>query len=398
MEITPIYQKPILYSNFPVTTIDFWEDAVYAFDEKEYVESLTATFNYINRDILEGVTIYEGMDAITYPHGSADVKFKLQNGIFYIQSTFLKVPQKYKVPLLRKVAELNFTPLTLAQIVYSEEDGGILGFAYEMPIELVQPNKVFELVKEICIFADEFDDEFIQKYGASFYHKPFISPLSDDEQNTVWEQFAAYLDDALSYIEYFEEKRWQGYIWDTIVNTLLELVDHAYINGVLRTSIEDKIWFLRNDPNSDLERKVIVGKDFLQKLQKMPKEVVMKDVFLSKKFISTKLRTTTKSTFDFLDSQKAKINTDIESNNFINAYFGLKYAFLMLMYTYNLEAQYWQVITDSLVRSSRTSWQNGTKILKETFDKFISGDIDAELIAEFKRKPKKKGFFAKLFN
>lgn len=398
MEITPIYQKPILYSNLPITTIKYWDEAVYAFDSKEYTDSLTATINYINQNVLDGLTIYDGMDEITYPHGSTNVRFKLQDSIFSISSSFLKVPEKHKVPLLRKVAELNFTPLTLAQIVYTKEEGGILSFSYSMHIELAQPNKVFELIKEICIFADDFDDEFIKKYGASFYHEPFITPLSEEEQTIAWEQFSTYLHDALVYITYYEEKRWPEYIWATIINTLFSIVDHAYINGFLRTSVEDKIWQIKEDPDTDLERKISIGKEFLKKLQKIPKDEIMADIFISKRFISTKLRTTTKSTIDFLESEQKKITADIENNNYINAFYSLKSLFLNLMYSYNLEAKHWQVITDSLVSSSKTSWENGTNILKETFDRFISGTIDQEINTNIRRKPQKKGFFAKLFS
>ncbi len=396
MELTPIYEKPVLYSNLPVTTIRYWDDAVFAFDEKEYLQSLIATLNYINEDILEGMPLQDGMKPVEYPHGSANVKFFLRDGIFHIQSSFLKVPAKNKVPLLRKVAELNFTPLTLAQIVYSKEEE-TLSFTASVPIELVQPNKIYELLKEICIFADEFDDEFIKKYGASFYHTPFITQLSSDQTQLIWEQFSTYLDNAFSYIQYYEEKRWNEYVWDTIMETLLAIVDNAYVNGYLRTSIEAKIWFLRHDKETDLERKNTIGKNFLLQLKQTPKEEIMKDIFLSKKFISTKQRATTKTIVDFLNAQKSTIDLDIEENNFLNAFYHLKYAFQLLMYSYNLDIKYWHIITDSLANSSETSWEIGTEILKETYNRFVSGDIDKKLTTELKKKPVKKGFFAKLF-
>lgn len=398
MELTPVFEKPILYSNLPVTSIQYWDDAAFLFDDKEYIQSLTATLNYINQDLLDGTKIYDGMPPIEYPHGSASVEFYLKDGLFHIHSSFLKVPQKNKVPLLRKVAELNFTPLTLAQIVYSKSEGGILSFTATIPIELVQPNKIFELIKEICIFADEFDDEFIKKYGASFYHEPFITQLSDEQKQIAWHQCNAYLDNAFAFIQYYEEKRWNEYVWDTIVETLLAIVDNAYINGFLRTSIEKKIQFLRDDKETDLERKNAIGKSFLLKLKQTPKEEIMKDIFLSKKFISTKQRASTKTIVDFLNSQKSIIDSDIEENNYLNAFYHLKYAFQLLMYSYNLDIKYWNIITDSLANASETSWAVGTEILKETYDRFVSGDIDKKLTTELKKKPTKKGFFAKLFS
>ncbi len=398
MEITPIYQKPILYSNSPVTTISYWDEAVSAFDEKDFEASLTGTLNYINQDILNGRPITNQMEEIVYPHGSAEVRFSVRDGIFRIQSSFLRVPEQNKVPLLRKVAEINFAPLTLAQIVYSESEGGILYFFYEMPIELAQPNKVYDLIKEICIFADDFDDEFIKKYKASFYHSPMILPLSVEKREKVREQIQTYLQDASQYIQYYEAKRWDGYVLATIIQVLLSIVDNAYINGVLKTSIEEKIWMLKEDKNIDFSRKISIGKDFLAKLSKMPADEVKKDIFIAKKFISTKFRTTPKSAMEFLQTSTAGIEKDMEDNNFIGAFYQLKSAFLNLMYAYNLEPKIWNILTDSLFNASETSWDNGTQVLKETFDLIISGEVDNQIDASKNEFPKKKGFFAKLFS
>ncbi len=394
MDITPKYQKPILYSNQPVTTAPFWDDALTFFDAKEYEQSFTATLNYINKDILKGKMVQPGFEKIIYPHGSSEIHIEYVDGQLFFCAPFLKVPEKHKVPVLRKIAELNFTPLTLAQIVY-EPTKEMLEFQYRMPIELAQPNKVYDLLREICVYADEYDDEFIKKYQASFYHQPTIEPLTEEDRETAWQQIETYLDDALSYIEYFEAKRWDGYIWDTTADTLMSIVDHAYVNGTLRTDIQEKLWYLRNDKNSDLQRKNKVGKAFLKELKSLPKEEVVADLFLAKKFISTKYRATEKNTIDFLQDASGAIVDDIEAKNYINAFYRLKYAMLNLMYNYSLDTKEWNILTDSLVASAQTSWEDGTKILKSTFDSFTSGDVFKDLTAN--EPEKKKGFFARLF-
>ncbi len=393
MDITPKYQKPILYSNQPVTTASYWDDALSFFDEKEYEQSFTATLNYINKDILKGKMV-TGLEKIIYPHGSTEIHIEYIDGALLFCAPFLKVPEKHKVPFLRKVAELNFTPLTLAQIVY-DPTKELLEFQYQMPIELAQPNKVYDLLREICVYADDYDDEFIKKYQASFYHQPTFEPLTNEDQEMAWQQIATYLDDALQYIAYFESKRWDGYIWDTIADTLMSIVDHAYINGTLRTSIEDKLWYLRNDKNSDLQRKNQIGKAFLIELKALSEDEVKADLFLAKNFISTKYRATEKNTIDYLQEASEPITNDIEAENYINAFYRLKYAILNLMYTYSLDTKEWNILTDSLVDSAQTSWEDGTKILKTTFDSFTSGAVFKDLTTN--EPEKKKGFFARLF-
>lgn len=395
MEITPKYLKPLMYSNAPVTTLSYWDEAVAAFDMQEYKESLTAIINYINQDILKGKEISSNMKEILYPHGTTTVSISVKEDVLYISSSFLRVPEKHKIPLLRKVAELNFTPLTLAQIRYSK-DKNILAFYYNTPLSAAQPNKIYDLIREICVFADDFDDEFIKKYDASFYQKPIVESFSEKQEEQAWEHFTQYLDEALTYIDYFETKRWDKHIWDIILDALFCISDQVYVNGVLKTSIQDTIWTLQNDESTELHRKNTIGKAFLQKLAKIPPEEILNDIFLAKKLLSTKYRTSPKILEEYFQNEQADILCKIESQDFVQAFFALKYAFLNLMYNFNLDSKQWEVITDSLTESSQVSWKEGTMILKETFDLFLSGKANTPPVK--KTTKSKKGFFAKLFS
>lgn len=129
-----------------------------------------------------------------------------------IKVPFAKVTETTnKVALYRKVAEINFAPLSLSQIYLKENT---LWFEYESPIPLCEPYKVYDVLREICVYADKYDDEFIDKYKTEFLHEPKITPLTENEKEEVWQQISNILDDYKQYSVLFREKRWDDFQWD----------------------------------------------------------------------------------------------------------------------------------------------------------------------------------------
>ena len=94
--------------------------------------------------------------------GSAEIHLKITDTTFCIRAPFLRIGDKTnRVALLRRVAEVNFSPLRLEQIHLKKDE---LHFEYEMPIELAQPNKVYDIIRNVALFADKYDDEFVENF------------------------------------------------------------------------------------------------------------------------------------------------------------------------------------------------------------------------------------------
>ncbi|GEM_PF-869920 len=393
MELTPSYIKPLYYSNAPVINPQRWKDAVRAFDNGDYMESLRALLDYINPALLKGKALHQPFELV-YPHGSTVVNLSLDKDIFRIKASFLRLPDKHKVPLMRKAAEQNFYPLTLTQIRYHEEDGGVLCFEYQTHLNLTQPNKIHAVIKEACIYADEMDDEYIKRYGATRFRKPIITPLDEADLDKAVRRLKKALADAFRYIRYFEAKRWDSYLFDTIINTLYCIVDQVYVNGVLRTSIEKQIRFLRFDKDTAFQDKLGYGVRFLKKLDATPVEDIQKDLYLITKLINTKYRPSHKMILTRLQGEAHKIAADFEEKNFINAFYQLRFLFQDLLYTYNLDTSLWHKLTDALSQAAGVPWEQGATILRQSFEDFLAEEENQRNT----EKSKKKGFFARLFS
>ena len=53
--VLPKYKRPIKGINEPTVNVDFWNEAIDAFDEKEYRKAAIATINYINPNLLKNI-------------------------------------------------------------------------------------------------------------------------------------------------------------------------------------------------------------------------------------------------------------------------------------------------------------------------------------------------------
>ena len=147
---------------------------------------------------------------------------------------FLEFSDTHKIPLLRKIAEVNFSPLNLAQI---KSKNNQLYFKYETPLHLCEPYKIYYVLEEICHNADNMDDELLDLFDVTLLHQPIIKRYDEEVLEKSWGKFQAILEEAFNYIQYFEEKRMEYFNWD-IINITLKKIEYILApNGKLRTCL-----------------------------------------------------------------------------------------------------------------------------------------------------------------
>ncbi len=345
-------------------------------------------FNYINPELLRGKNT-DGDFEIKQMQGSAEINIKITAYTFAINAPFLRITEATnQVALLRKVAEVNFYPLRLAQIIQA---GNELSFEYEMPLELAQPNKVYDLLRNVSLFADDYDDMFIEKYNADFYKKPSYTELHKSERKEVWTQISNVLEDYKNYTQFLKDKRWDDFQWDNIVISLLKLANMPYINGKLRSDLSE---YVSNLFNYDLDFKFRVdkGNNFMKKLLEKSEEEIMKNVYHAEQLISLRWRSSKQMITDALSHNEEQVKKYVaqESNFNLSSY--LQFVFLKLAYDYALEDKYKLAIDDVLEKVSGLSPDVAAPLLTETFYALLNGTV-----SETSSK-KGKGFFSKLLN
>jgi len=390
--VIPKYVRPIAKIEDPISVIDYWDNAVDAFDEKQYKVSIRNMIDYFNPDLLKDKDEVADIEIVKM-QGSAEIQVRVTDELFSIKAPFLQITDNTnKVALLRRVAEVNFSPLQLEQIHLK---GNKLCFEYQMPIDLAQPNKVYDILKNVALYADKYDDEFIEKYKAQFIKKPIYKELTQEENEAVWQQISDVFEDYKNFSALYKEKRWDGYIWDILVISFLKISNMPYVHGKLRS---DLIYIISLLTNSDIDFKHRVDKatNFMKKLLDKSKEEIMKNVYHAEQFISLRYRSNAQIITDRLKNNLEVVQDDEKNEKYFNLSFFLQYLFLRLIYDYNLEDSYKQSIYKVLEDVSGLEPEEAAPKLIELFYAMYKAEINKE--DEKKEKKNDKGFFSKLFN
>ena len=340
-----------------------------AFEAKDFKTALLETINYINPEILSGKDTSGTID-IVRGQGSAEIQVNVTEDRFLVKAPFLKITgATNKVALYRKIAEVNFHPLTLAQIHLSNEE---LWFDFEMPISLCQPYKVYDVLREICVYADDYDDEFVDKYKADFYKEANVQPLAGSEVDHVWQQISAILEDYKSLSTLFKEKRWNNFQWDIIVISVLKIVNMPYVHGNLRTKLQEYVSNMFNG-QIDFQYRIDKGTKFMLELCEKPKEDFMGDIYHADAFISLKWRSSVQILQEEVKNWEPTITKYIKDNdNFSLSYF-LQYNYLYMLYNFNVEENHKNAIYDVLEVASGKEPHIAAPKLLEAYNGFLLG-------------------------
>lgn len=383
--VLPKFQRPIQGIDEPRAEVANWDKAMDAYDAKNFRKAVIETINYINPGILAGKNTQEHI-TIVRGQGSAEIHVSITDSTFTVKAPFLRATDATnKVALYRKIAEVNFNPLTLSQINLKDDT---LWFEYEMPIALCQPYKVYDVLREICVYADDYDDEFVEKYKADFYKEASVQPLAGSEVETVWQQIQDILNDYKNYSAFFKEKRWDVFQWDITLISILKIVNMPYVHGTLRTKLQEYVNNMMNN-GINFQLRVDKGTNFMQKLCAKSKEDFMKDIYHADVFISLKWRSSIQILQEDAKHLENTVNRYVnDGDNFSLCYF-LQYNFLYILYNFNVEEVHKNAIYDVLEKVSGLEPPAAAPKLLDTYYSLLNGSTKAASGS--------KGLFAKLF-
>ncbi len=383
---TPKFQRTVGIINEPVSDIKYWENANEAYDKEEYKKSLFELIKYINPDVIKGEDTTKDL-SIVQSQGSVNIHINISDDKFEVKVPFLKITNDTnKVALFRKVAEVNFSDLLLSQIVLKDD---ILQFEFSDHIALCHPHKIFGVIREIAIYADDYDDEFVERYKAEFLQKAETTPITAEENKQINEHLDQIFADYKNYSKALKEKRLDAYQWDLVVISILKLGIMPFVNGTLRTDFREYIYNLLN-LDIDFDYRLDKGINFMNKFCDTPREEILKDMYHAKQFVSLKRRSSLEIIQDELKAIDNIIQQYVSGNNNMPLFYFLQITFLRIIYDYNLENKHIEPILEALEKSANIDIKDAAKILLDLYNNFLNGEIST-------KQKTKQGFFARLF-
>lgn len=390
------FHKTITGSLKSPIAVDNWNTVTDLYDSKRYANSIRECINYINPE-LEKKYANTTKTEYNIPHGSVIVQIKITDTDFFVSAPFLKIENAKRIPILRQVAQLNFAPLTIAQIILEDEQ---LYFRYQCPLSIAEPYKVYDILREICINADNYDDEFIGKFNAEHIQAPKIYPYSDGQKEQAWNNVQLYIKELFEVYEQLENKRMTNYLWDVLSITLLKIDYFCGLQGILRNDLEKTLSYLNS--KEDYYQRLNTAKDFLKRLQSMEQTKFYNDLYKIEIFVPYKFRTNLESIRKNLKYAYETSEQEINALDFVGATCTLEYGILNLFYNNNVEDDIADILTNAMLETSEKPTQETAKTLFEAVKKIMTTDDFSVLNKITDTKPptevkEKKGFLGKLF-
>lgn len=365
MNVAPSFDLSLLGAKPSKVAPDYWDQVLKLYEEQSYKEAILGILQYVDEGLISR-TGNADQTRFEIPHGSAVVHVEIGTEALHVEAPFLRIDQANKIPLLRQVAQINFTPLNLAKIILRDEK---LAFHYTCPLALCEPYKMYELFREICFYADHYDDEFIQKFGAQWLQEPVIHPFREAEKKQAWKRVQSYVEEAFTYIEYFENKRSFAHAWDIVALTLWKIEYYCEPQGIFRNELQKAIE--NQQENASLIDKVNRGKDYLRKLQQSDQQAFEADLYRTERFIPIKFRSTPENIRTNFEESYQRAKAERDGNDHLGATLTLSSIFLKLFYYNHVEESIANPIEKALQEASGRSWAEASDLLWKAMNNFM---------------------------
>lgn len=365
----PVIFKPIHRQSFNNTQPQKWEKVLQAWEAKDYKESIYQMLDYL------GIEYPTGASKLQIPHGSIQIDLHLEKDFLIIEAPFLSVEDSLKLPLYRQVLQINQDPLQLTRI---QLKNNLLLFYFECQYPLCEPQKIFDVLKEICIHADLYDDAFIRKYRAKRISEPQIFPLETEIQDLCVHTFKEIIAEAESTIQYLIKERQNLFLWDNFVLLFLKLDFIISPNGHLKSDIEK--WIVEMHSPLELSEKINIGNKAIQSLNRLSDEQIKEDLYQIHTFVPLKELISKKVFKNHLTQIQSQIQREFQKGEFLAAYFTTQYQLLMMTYQYDLDEKSMNSILALLESSSGTVNENKIQtilqLIQEEVDHFSNSTKD----------------------
>ncbi len=365
MEYSFKYDRSIGKQGSYKDTVKYWNNCMDLYEKKNYKESIINFLYYMNPDLVKEKSKNNNTE-FKFPHGSMIINFLIDNDSYEISAPFIKVPEKKAVILLRQVCEINFSKLTLSQILSKNNE---LYFYYKSPLALCYPYKLWDLFYEICVNSDYYDDLFITQLQATRINEMEVKKYSNKEIEEFWKTYNEIIDFGIEGCKEYQNKRWFNFGVDHGFITLMKLDHVLNPQGIIGNYILD--YFLYNNKLNDEENlsKLIEN---LNKLKSIDKKIFEESIYQPVFLISPKRHADLEFIKNYLKDIFETAKTNITSSNFISAAYSMLYKFYYILFSYSIPIELEIEIITALEKSSKNNFTDTAKILYDAVEVIIN--------------------------
>lgn len=372
MKLSFPYVPPASTSQLVYTDGELMEQAVEAFESGDYAGSLRMLVDALDYDFRERYGNEDGTK-YTIPHGSIVVNIELTPEELHISADFLRLPEKGRVAMLRKIAEMNIANLMLARFV---KNGDYLKMEYSCPATDTHPHKIYAVLFNMCAIGDKYDDELCTRFNATRCYEPKVEPYSAEQVDAVRDGLHTIGRLALdAAAEYCSQRRYV-YAWTLLCGALYQFSFFANPQGQLVNEIAKAVEAMNDE--RPLEELVMRGKSFMEKLLAMPVEELAKDLYAVEMMVSMKSQATLQGVQEDFESLHEGVSEAMERRDYDQVVARIYYSFYQLLANENVPMMLEYLIITALRRSAELPLKEAAEILAKALDRIMDGDIEPE--------------------
>ncbi len=370
------YTPPIQEKQTSTKQDEKWDEAVALFNSKQYHLVLPKLLAYVGADFHNE----EDNNSYAIPHGSVVLHISQTDTELQIKCPFLDITDAKKVPLMRRLAEIRMSPLNLTNIVLEDN---LVYFTFSCPIDLCEPYKIYSVLREICYYADSYDDEFIEKFNAAHLQEPKITPFSNHLKEEAYINYKKIIEESLQRFDHYMEKRDHNNAWYTLNITFKQIEFYAEPHGYLRTLLEKAVSGIF-DRKIPFQNRLLNGKESLKKLKSYTKEQFSEDLYQIETFIPYKYNGKKENIRENWEDTYEDAKELISNSRHENAVNLLLSSFYNLFYYNLVDKEISNSITDAMAKANELPWAQAAPILLKGMqaimeDHFFENDFGMDL-------------------
>jgi hypothetical protein len=335
-----------------------WPVVTQAWQDKRYRDCVHSLLDYINPS-LRMTYGNPAQTSFSVPHGSVIVNIKLDNDNISIDCPMVDISSAVRLPLLRKAAEVNFSPLVLAQM---RLNGNQLTFQYSSSLDTSEPYKTYYALKEICQTADRYDDEFGEKFKAKALIEPKVKRFAPVDLDKAWSIANDIITETFSFIQYFDAQRWFGSSLDYMVIALKRLDLAIHPQGFLKTEM-DRVGEVLINNQLTIPERAAAGTKFLQQLQQGGKDAFIKNIYEAEVFVPAKWRTNAEQVKAAMTNALNQTKKYHDEKNYVAAVIEAHYCIYDLFYKNNMDHAVNNILLGALTGAGGKSWSDASATL-----------------------------------
>lgn len=262
----------------PKPKVDAWTLSEKLFQEKKFLDSYEAFFDYIKDDTTGNVVYTRSPGKIDFElyQGSQKVRGTIAENKIIAEASIAEY-EKLSVAFMRRLMEMNYS-MYYSRYALNENK---ICIKFDSTIPDGPPRKLYYAFKEVATRADKQDDILLDDFAMlkPIDNKQPVEELPGQEKEVKYKYFQKSVQEMLTRINGLNEDQFSGGISYLLLNTAYKIDYLLAPEGTLMNELEKISWSYFAQDNKPLIEKNRIMKASLQKLLEIPKEKILEDLY-----------------------------------------------------------------------------------------------------------------------